>query len=60
MDVVKDLKDVVRDDAYLIDPHVVAVAVLRRVAERHLGQPAISRRCARARAGSRRHPRRWR
>lgn len=54
------LKDQVRDEAYVVDPRVVAVAVLRRAAESRMGQPRVSRRGARARATSGWHLRRWR
>lgn len=57
---VKQLKDRVREDAYVVDPEVVAVAVLRRAAEGQMGQPRISRRGARVRATSGGHLRRWR
>ena len=57
---VQQLKDRVREDAYVVDPQVVAVAVLRRAAEGQMGQPPISRRGARVRATSPEHLRRWR
>jgi hypothetical protein len=55
---VKELKAQVRDDVYVVDPHQVAEALLRRAAARRADGPSITRRGARARAasGSPRHP----
>jgi hypothetical protein len=56
----KDLKERVAQDAYVVDPHQVAEAMLRRAAERRAGAPTLTRRGARARAaaGQTRPPRR--
>jgi hypothetical protein len=57
---VKELKDLVRDEAYIVDPQLVAAAVLRRAAEGQMGQRPITRRGAHARATPDSHLRRWR
>ena len=56
---VKELKAQVRDDVYVVDPHQVAEALLRRAATRRADAPSLTRRGARARAawGSSPHPR---
>lgn len=56
---VKQLKERVEHDTYVVDAHLVAEAMLRRVAARRADAPAVSRRGARDRAASApsRHPR---
>jgi hypothetical protein len=49
---VKELKDRVEHDAYVVDPHLVAEALLRRAAARRAGAPSVTRRGARDRAAS--------
>jgi hypothetical protein len=49
---VKELKERVEHDTYVIDEHLVAEAMLRRVAARRSAAPAVSRRGARDRAAS--------
>ena len=48
----KELKDRVEHDTYVIDAHLVAEAMLRRVAERRAGVPTVTRRGARDRAAA--------
>jgi hypothetical protein len=48
----KELKERVEHDAYVIDPHLVAEALLRRAAERRAGVPTVTRRGARDRAAA--------
>jgi hypothetical protein len=48
----KELKERVEHDAYVVDAHLVAEALLRRAAERRAGVPAVSRRGARDRAAA--------
>lgn len=47
---VKQIKERVEHDAYVVDAHQVAEAMLRRVAERRAGATQVSRRGARDRA----------
>jgi ribosomal protein S3 len=47
---VKELKDRVEHDAYVVDAQLVAEAMLRRVAARKAGAPTVTRRGARDRA----------
>lgn len=49
---VKQLKERVEHDAYVVDAHQVAEAMLRHAAARREGAPTISRRGARDRAAS--------
>jgi hypothetical protein len=48
----KELKQRVEHDTYVVDPHLVAEALLRRAAARRADVPTITRRGARGRAGS--------
>jgi hypothetical protein len=54
---VKELKAQVQDDAYVVDPHRVAEALLRKTASRRDDVPSISRRGARDRAAAGGRPR---
>jgi hypothetical protein len=49
---VKELKERLEHDNYVIDAHLVAEAMLRHAAARRTGTPAVSRRGARDRAAS--------
>lgn len=49
---VKQLKERVEHDTYVIDVHLVAEALLRHAAQRRAGLPTVSRRGARDRAAS--------
>lgn len=49
---VKELKERLEHDNYVIDAHLVAEAMLRHAAERRSATPAVSRRGARDRAAS--------
>jgi Anti-sigma-28 factor, FlgM len=49
---VKELKERLEHDNYVIDAHLVAEAMLRRVAARRADAPAVTRRGARDRAAS--------
>lgn len=53
----KELKQRLDDDTYVVDPQLVAAALLQRAAAREADVPAITRRGARDRAASQR-PRR--
>jgi hypothetical protein len=53
---VKELKAQVQDDAYVVDPYLVAEALLRKAASRRADAPSVSRRGARDRAAAGRHP----
>jgi hypothetical protein len=55
---VKEIKERVDHDAYVVDVHLVAEALLRRAAARRAGVPTVSRRGARDRAAAAptRHP----
>ena len=53
----KELKERVAHDAYVVDPQLVAEALLRRAAARRADVPSITRRGARDRAAGTRHPR---
>jgi hypothetical protein len=53
----KELKQQVEHETYVIDPHLVAEALLRRAAARRADVPTVTRRGARDRAASAR-PRR--
>jgi hypothetical protein len=53
----KELKQRVEDDNYVVDPQLVAAALLQRAAARREDVPHVSRRGARDRAASQR-PRR--
>lgn len=48
----KELKERVEHDAYEVDAHRVAEALLRRAAERRAGVPTVTRRGARDRAAA--------
>jgi hypothetical protein len=48
----KELKQRLEDDNYVVDPHLVAVAMLQRAAARQADAPSLTRRGARDRAGS--------
>ena len=48
----KELKQRVEHDSYVVDPHLVAEALLRRAAARRADAPVITRRGARDRAAS--------
>jgi hypothetical protein len=48
----KELKERVEHDAYVVDPQEVAEAMLRRAAARRADVPAITRRGARDRAAA--------
>jgi hypothetical protein len=48
----KELKERVEHDAYVVDTHLVAEALLRRAAARKAGAPSITRRGARDRAAA--------
>jgi hypothetical protein len=56
---VKQLKERVEHDNYVIDAHLVAEAILRHAAARRAEAPTVTRRGARDRAASapRPHPR---
>ena len=54
---VKELKERVEHDAYVVDAHLVAEAMMRRVAARRADAPTVSRRGARVRAVAARTPR---
>jgi hypothetical protein len=49
---VKELKERLEHDNYVIDAHLVAEAMLRRAAERRSEAPTVTRRGARDRAAS--------
>jgi ribosomal protein S3 len=49
---VKELKERVEHDAYVVDAHRVAEAMLRRAAARRADAPSITRRGARDRAAA--------
>lgn len=49
---VKELKERLEHDNYVVDAHLVAEAMLRQAAERCFAKPAVSRRGARDRAAS--------
>jgi hypothetical protein len=49
---VKELKERVAHDAYVVDPHLVAEALLRHAAARRAGAPTVTRRGARDRAAA--------
>jgi hypothetical protein len=49
---VKQIKDQVEHDTYVVDPHLVAEALLRRAAARRADAPSITRRGARDRSAS--------
>jgi hypothetical protein len=53
----KELKARVAHDTYVVDPQLVAEALLRRAAARRADAPSVSRRGARDRAGSLPHRR---
>jgi hypothetical protein len=48
----KELKQRVEDDSYVVDPHLVAAALLQRAAARREDVPLVTRRGARDRAAS--------
>jgi hypothetical protein len=48
----KELKQRLEDDSYVVDPQLVAAALLKRAAAGQAGVPAITRRGARDRATS--------
>jgi hypothetical protein len=48
----KELKARIEGDAYVVDPQLVAAAMLRRAAILRMPVPVITRRGARARAGA--------
>jgi hypothetical protein len=48
----KELKERVEHDAYVVDAHLVAEALLRRAAARRVGAPTVTRRGARDRAAA--------
>jgi hypothetical protein len=52
---VKELKARVQDDAYVVDPHLVAEALLRRAAALRADAPSVTRRGARDRAAAGHH-----
>jgi hypothetical protein len=54
---VKELKERVAHDEYVVDAQLVAEALLRRAAERRAGVPSVSRRGARGRAAAAPSPR---
>jgi hypothetical protein len=47
---IKELKHRVEHDDYVVDPHLVAEALLRRAAARRAGAPSVTRRDVRDRA----------
>jgi hypothetical protein len=49
---VKQIKDQVEHDTYVVDPHLVAEALLRGAAARRADAPTITRRGARDRLAS--------
>jgi hypothetical protein len=49
---VKQLKERVEHDAYVVDAHQVAEAMIARVAARRAGIPTVTRRGARDRAAT--------
>ena len=49
---VKQIKERVEHDAYVVDAHLVAEAMLRRAAARRAGAPTVTRRGARDRAAA--------
>ncbi|MCW3002107.1 MAG: hypothetical protein JWQ20_1405 [Conexibacter sp.] len=49
---VKELKAQVQDDLYVVDPHLVAEALLRKAASRRADAPSVSRRGARDHAAA--------
>jgi len=53
----KSLKERVEHDTYVVDPQLVAEALLRRAAARRADVPTITRRGARDRAAAPRNPR---
>jgi hypothetical protein len=55
---VKQLKERVEHETYVVDPHLVAEALLRRAAARRADVPTVTRRGARDRAATARnqHP----
>lgn len=53
----KELKERVEHDTYVVDPHLVAEALLRRAAARRAAAPPITRRGARDRAAAPRNQR---
>jgi hypothetical protein len=55
---VKELKERVEHDVYVVDAHLVAEALMQRVAARRADAPTVSRRGARDRAASVPSPRR--
>ena len=46
----KEIKERVEHDAYVVDAHLVAEALLRRAAAHRAGAPTVTRRGARDRA----------
>jgi hypothetical protein len=54
---VKELKALVQHDDYVVDPQLVAEALLRRAAAHRAGAPSITRRGARDRAAATPRPR---
>jgi hypothetical protein len=55
---VKELKERVEHDAYVVDAHLVAEAMMQRVAARRADTPTLTRRGARDRAAAAPSPRR--
>jgi hypothetical protein len=53
----KQLKERVEHDAYVVDAHLVAEAMLRRAADQRTSAPTVSRRGARDRAATSPSPR---
>jgi hypothetical protein len=53
----KTLKERVEHDAYVVDTHLVAEAMLRRVAANRTNEIAVTRRGVRVRAAAPRSPR---